>query len=412
MSITTGDRVVLQELARQVAAIAALPVQQETIRLWKALNALRPVRPMVMIDQIPWHEMDVGDELTLTCEDRFCRTIESQLRRTLYRWKHMPADMVVLPEIVIEKVIPSTGYGYGTKEQTAVLDPQNDVVGHYYLDQIATDADVDRIQTPRVWLEEKATAQREETAHLIFDGILAVRMQGLLPWCAPWDIIVQWHGVEATLYDLTDRPEFMHRLVDRLTDAYLGMLDAAEAQGLLGWGQDTIHCTGAWTDELPAPDFDPARPRTRDLWTFGMAQIFGAVSRTMFDEFEVPSMQRIYRRFGLGYYGCCDPLDARIDLVRKIPNVRKISMSPWADQENGARHMGSDYVFSRKPPPSLLAVDRWDPERVEAELRATLDTCGRYGCPVELILKDVSTVRYQPERLWEWSRIAARLVQA
>ena len=53
------DQDILRELAKQVAEIAALPVQQETIAAWKVLNSLNPVRPMFMIDQIPWHEMDV-----------------------------------------------------------------------------------------------------------------------------------------------------------------------------------------------------------------------------------------------------------------------------------------------------------------------------------------------------------------
>ena len=30
----------------------------------------------------------------------------------------------------------------------------------------------------------------------------------------------------------------------------------------------------------------------------------------------------------------------------------------------------------------------------------------RGGCHVELIMKDISTVRYQPQRLWEWAEIA------
>ena len=29
------------------------------------------------------------------------------------------------------------------------------------------------------------------------------------------------------------------------------------------------------------------------------------------------------------------------------------------------------------------------------------------GCVVEVIMKDISTVRYEPRRLWEWARIAA-----
>ena len=258
----------------------------------------------------------------------------------------MPADMVVESHVDVPKAIHNAGFGYDRVEETAALDPSNDVVGHYYLDQIKTDVDIDKIRTPELSLDAAETARREALAHDAFDGLLEVRMQGMYPWCAPWDVITQWRGVEATLYDLTDRPEFMHRLVDRITTCYLGMLDAAEDQGLLGHSMSYIHCTGAWTDELPKPGFNPAKPRTRDLWTFGMAQIFGSVSRAMHEEFEIPYMQRIYSRFGMGYYGCCEPLDDRIDLVRKIPNVRKVSMSPWTNQERGAAAIAGDFVFS------------------------------------------------------------------
>ncbi len=104
MITSNKDRNILRELGSQVAEIAALPVQQKTISLWKALNELKPGRAMVMIDQIPWHEMDVNGELTLQSEDGFCRSIENQLRQTLYRWKHMRADMVVEPFVGLASV--------------------------------------------------------------------------------------------------------------------------------------------------------------------------------------------------------------------------------------------------------------------------------------------------------------------
>ena len=81
MSMNGKDRQVLRELARQVAEIAALPEQREAVRLWKALNGLRPQRPMVMIDQIPWHEMDVAGELAPACENDFSRRIEFEMVR-------------------------------------------------------------------------------------------------------------------------------------------------------------------------------------------------------------------------------------------------------------------------------------------------------------------------------------------
>jgi hypothetical protein len=237
-------------------------------------------------------------------------------------------------------------------------------------------------------------------------------MQGQQPNFAAWDRLVTWHSVDGVLTDLIDRPEFTHRLIGRFTEVSLALLDQLEAQGLLGWGQSTIHCTGAYTDELPASGFDRSAPRAKDLWTYGMAQIFSAVSPAMHKEFWLDYAARWYERFGLGYYGCCEPLHHKVELIRAVPNVRKISMSPFADVEAGAEAIGSDYVFSRKPSPALLATESWDPEAVRRDLRETLEACERHGCPVELILKDISTVRYEPQRLWDWWRIAADLVGA
>jgi len=257
---------------------------------------------------------------------------------------------------------------------------------------------------------EQATAEAEERAHDIFDGVLPVRMQGVLPGFAPWDRIVTWHGVGPSLLDLVDRPAFIHKMMARLTEAHLSMLDQLEAQGLLGYGQTIIHCTGAHTGELPAEGFDPQHPRARDLWTSGQAQIFSSVSPAMHQEFQLDYANKWYERFGLVYYGCCEPLDDKIDIIKHIPHVRKVSMSPWVNVEKGAERIGGDMVFSRKPSPALVAVDTWDPEPVEKDLRNVMERCARHGCPVEFILKDISTVRYEPQRLWAWADVAMRVV--
>lgn len=408
MSFPAADRAIVRELAAQTAEIAALPVQEETKALWRALNGLKPVRPMVMIDQIPWNEMNVDDELTLRCEDGFCRGLEWRLRATLYQWRHMRADMVVEPWIDIHKAIRNTGFGLGVEEKTAVLDPSNSVVGHFYLDQLQTEADLEKIRMPEVSHDEAATARAEEQAHELFDGLLEVHMQGQCPVYAPMDILVCWHGVEPLLYDMADRPEFVHAMIARLTQAQLSMLDQLEAQGLLGTRQQTIHCTGAWSDELP---YDSPKPAATNLWTYGMSQIFSTASPAMHDAFETPALIPWFERFGLGYYGCCEPLDLKLAMIRKYPHVRKVSMSPWVEVERGAREIGGDFVFSRKPSPAFLARD-WNPDNVAADLQETVDACARHGCPCELILKDISTVLYRPQHLWEWNDLARRVVGA
>lgn len=55
-------------------------------------------RPVVLLDELPWGEL-ACDDLKLVCEDAFCRQLENQFRQTLYKAKHMRADMVVPPYV-------------------------------------------------------------------------------------------------------------------------------------------------------------------------------------------------------------------------------------------------------------------------------------------------------------------------
>jgi len=409
---STHDKNTIRSLAAELAEIASLPVQEQKRAMWRKLNGLKPDRPMVMIDQVCWNEMNVDDELTLRCEDPECKGYEVFLRRTLYQWRHFPVDMVVEPFIRVGKAIRNTGIGVGAVEDVAVTDPTNAVVGHAFKNQFITDEDLDKIKMAVVSHDEAETARRLDVAHELFDGELEVFEQGLDVNLSVWDPISCLMGVQDALYTLIDRPEYMAELARRIVRSHMSMLDQAEEQGLLCHSQSLIHCTGAYTDDLPAPGFDPAKPRTKDIWMFGLAQMFSTVSPAMFDEFEIQMCMPIFERFGLVYYGCCDPLDRKMAQVRKIPNVRKISMSPWVDESRGASEIGRDYVYSRKPNPALLARGIFDEAEVREHLQASVDACAEYGCPLELILKDVSTVCYEPQRLWRWAEIAMEVVGA
>ena len=404
--LNTKDVAIVRELAARAAQIAALPAQEEKRELWRKLNARKPARPMVMIDEVCWNEMGAGGELALRCADEECREYENDLRRTLYRWKHFPADMVVESFIRVPKAILNGGLGIEVREETAVTDPTSAIAGHKYENQFQTEADLEKIRTPKIGHDPAETERRLAVAHELFDGLLEARAQGANPDLSLWDPIATWMGVENALYALVDKPDFMHRLLSRMTEGYLGMLDQLEEGGLLCEPQSLIHCSGAYTDELPAPGYDPGKPRTKDLWMSGLAQMLAAVSPAMFKEFEVEYTKRICARFGLVYYGCCDPLDGKMAEVRMIPNVRKVSMSPWVKEDRGAAQIRGDFVYSRKPSPALVATERFHPDQVRADLVATRDVCDKYGCPLEFILKDISTVRYEPERLAEWGRIA------
>ena len=53
MLISKDEKMVLRELARQYSEVALMDVHAKTMTDWKRMNGLKPVRPMIMIEQIP-----------------------------------------------------------------------------------------------------------------------------------------------------------------------------------------------------------------------------------------------------------------------------------------------------------------------------------------------------------------------
>ena len=408
MNNINKDREILRELASRLGEIAALPIQDEKRRLWRALNDLKPERPMVTIDQVCWNEMNIDGKLDLLCENAECRDYEQLFRRKLLQWEYFPADMVIEPFIKVYKAVHNSAFGMTVKEHTLASFENNDILSHRYENQFKTIEDVmTKIKMPVIRHDAAETKRRLDFASWLFDGTMPLREEGYDPYVSIWDPIATWMGVEEALYALADNPEMMHVLAERIAEGYIIMLDQLEQQGLLCHNQALIHCTGAFTSDLPQPDFDPEKPRTKDIWMFGMAQMFSSVSPAMFDEFEIKYSMPIFERFGLVYYGCCEPLDGRMDEVFKIPNLRKISMSPWADREKGAERIGSNYVFSNKPNPAYIAFGSFNEDLIKNDLKKTMEICLRYNCPLEFILKDISTVNNDPQKLIKWEKVAA-----
>lgn len=413
MRVLQADKEILQGLANKYAEIAALPVHEEKRKLWVEHNGLRPLRPMVMIDQVCWNEMNNNEGIVTHCEDSFLAMLEGNLRRMLYRWEHFPVDLVFDNWITVPKAINNTRFGIEIQEETESTSEDGNVLSHSYENLFQSEEDLEKIKTPVVTHDEAETARRSAMANDIFEGILEVRVEGQTPYLSIWDPLSTWMSVEDALFGMVDKPDLIHGMLQRMTDGYLSMLDQMEDQGLLTSqeSQTGIHCTGAYTDELPAEGYDPEKPRCQDLWCFGLAQMLGTVSPSMYEEFETDYFSKIAERFGLVYYGCCEPLDKKMEQVRKTPNVRKISMSPWADHRNGAEEIGKDFVFSSKPNPAHVAMDSFDEGLIRKELTEIKAACDDNGCALEFILKDLSTVKHDPQRLDKWAKIAMEIVE-
>ena len=408
MSISEEDKTILRRLGEKIAKIAALPAQKEKADLWRRLNNLERAKPVVWINEIPWHEMDVNDELKIQTSDPFCRGIEGQLRRTIYQWEHMPGDMVVEGKLYSALAVRDTGFGVSEDVDIVKTDERSNVVSRTFHPQIQEEKDIEKIRMPEVTHDVEASERRYQQMVDIFGDIIPVEKRGIPgTWFAPWDLLIRLWGVQEAMVDLALRPELVHHAMDRLVSAYIRRLDQWEELNLLALNNNNVRIGSGgfgYTDELPQDDFDSSHVRAIDIWGCATAQIFSEVSPKMHEEFALQYERRWLDRFGLTYYGCCEPLDIKMGILRKVPNLRKISMSPWIDTERAAELLGKDYVFSRKPNPEILGRDKWHPEVARKRLRETLEKTR--GCIVEIIMKDISTVRYDPQRLWKWSNIA------
>ena len=412
--LSRRDTDILRALASEVAEIAALPVHREKAALWRRLNDLDSVRPMVWINELPWNEMNVDDELTPRAEHPWARDQERDLRRTLYQWKHLPGDMVVSDYLPCPLAIHSTDFGIVEDVDVVKTDETNDIVSRHFHVQIREPEDLEKIKMPVVTHNEAATEIRYQAMCEVYRGIMPVRKVGQTHiWFTPWDYLIRWWGVQEALLDLVLRPDMVHAAVDRMVDAWMVELDQFVAQNLLSLDNNNIRIGSGgygYASALPGEAYDPDHVKPHNMWGCSNAQAFSEVSPQMHWEFAIEHDLRWLERWGLVYYGCCEPLDGKLDLLRRIPNLRKISVSLWCKAERVIEGIGSDYVISHKPNPAILAESTWDPAQARKNIRDFLDkAAGR--CHIELIMKDISTVRYDPRRLWSWAQIALEVAE-
>ncbi len=409
-TLSGGDRHTLRELAKQVREYAEDPVNDERKKLWTKSNDLSGVRPMIWFDEVCWHEMNVDDELTLTTGHPFCRRIEAELRQRIYQWKHMPGDMIIEPKIYSPLAVTNTGTGLKPEMDVVRTDDKNDVVSRHFIITVKDEEDIEKIGCPKIIHDADLSGIIHEKYRAIFDGILDVEKRGAPGfWFAPWDDIVMFTGVQEALLDLAMRPDYIKALIAKLVDVGLSVLDQYEEQGLLSRNNyNTRVGSGAYayTDQLPpTPEGGPVK--TDQLWGSCTAQIFAEVSPEMHEEFALQYERKWLERFGLSYYGCCEPLHHKMDELRSVKNLRKVSISPFADLKRAEEAIGDDFVISYKPSPAVLARSTWDPDSVRKELTENLSIIKDRS--VEVIMKDISTVRYEPRRLWEWVKIASEV---
>ena len=404
------EETLLRTLAWEYACAANNEKNMQARTLHTAVNDLKMIRPVVLIEEIPFHELNFDGSLTLLCEDPDLCGAEDWFRRQLFKWKHFPADMILPPYFPVQKIMHSTGIGITVEEHTIATEAENHIISHEYFDQLAEPEDLEKLTPPVISYDKEETMRRYEKLANVFGDILPVRVVGHSSYITMWDEIARYRGVTPLLMDLIERPEHSHAIVSKLAEFEKSKSAQMEALGLFEIQPLEIHCTSALTSDLPG-EYDGGIVKRSQVWGRGMAQIFGSVSKDMHEEFDIDYMKEIMEPFGLVYYGCCEPLDKKVDIVEKIPHLRKISITPWADVDNAAEVIGKRYVIANKPNPALVATATLDEDAVRQTIKRTLDACKRNGCSADIVLKDISTVSHNVQNLIRFEQIAMELVR-
>jgi hypothetical protein len=405
--IPQKDKEILRDLAKETASIAEHPIQKKRSRQWERMNDLCQEKPMAWINEVCWHEMNVDNELTLRCETDFCKEIEMRLRQQLYQWNHMQCDMIIEPLIYAPLAISNTGVGLKKEVEVATTDERSDIISRHFVEQINSEDDIAKLKNPVLTHDELKSKIILEIYEDIFMDIIEVQSRGAPGfWFAPWDDIVEWTGVEQALMDLALRPNYMHALISRLSDIAVDVLNQYQKMDLLSSNNNNTRIgSGAYGYTTDLPNTDNTRFNVSDLWGSAAAQPFSEVSPEMHKEFAIDYEKKWLANFGLNYYGCCEPLHKKIDILSDIPNLRKISISPFVNLEEAAEAVGNKYVFSWKPSPAVFVYNSWDIKTIREYLINSIRVLNKYNCSIEIVLKDISTVQYSPKRLWEWAQV-------
>jgi hypothetical protein len=403
-AVSPRDRAIIREYAKRVAEIATDPSQEIKKQLWLRHNALGETRPLIFADpENAWYEIIPAAELL--CEGSLARLWEFKLLKEIFWAERIQDDRVIEPAFTVYHVFEESERGFDVK----IIG--GDTGGAYRWDAPLSDyADVEKLKPRTIIVNPEKTSKLYDLANDVVGDILEVRLAGVWWWShGMTSDLILLRGFERVLYDMHDNPDDLHRLMAFLRDENLAKLDFLQSNGLLSLnnGGDFVGTGGyGWSGELPAAGFDGQRVRTQDMWGFGESQETIGVSPQRFEEFVFAYQLPILERFALNIYGCCEPLDDRFDIIKRIPRLRKVTVSPWSDPWGMAEKIGSKYIYSRKVNPAEIALPVIDETQIRKGLRDTFAPTSRNKCRVEILMRDVMTLGGNPENIIRWTQIA------
>ena len=406
-----GDVNILRELARKYRDIAAGPVQDERRKLWRDHNSLRPTRVPVLATYGMWNVWwrEVFGDGAMACQDPFYRAYERRLRMSLFQ-DRVGDDFLLEPWITV----PATCLrGWNNVWGVAETTSGNVEGGSWkFVPPIVEWSDTAWLRPPPHVIDEGATAAAAARLGEAIGDLVALNVergplcQGFLSDLAR--DVTRLRGLEQLMIDMYESPKELHALMAFLRDGVLANQSAAEAAGDLGATSQQNQCH-TYADGTTAPAANRYGQKRRQLWSYMAAQEFELISPAMHEEFLLQYQLPIMQEWGLAAYGCCENLTRKIEMLRKVPNLRIIAVTPRADVRRCAEQIGRDYVMSWRPNPADMVCCQFDEKMIRRIIREGLEASR--GGIVHVHLKDVETVQGEPDRLRRWVKIVREVAE-
>ena len=399
-----NDVRVLRELAKEVREAASTPSMEEKRRLWKAHNDLKAAQPLVLFEAVSvTHEL--FPESSLKCQSDIARSAEKALRLKLFHASVIKDDLVVDAEYRVNFHVKQHGW----REKLVYRTARGDDAGlHSYvpIPLLSDPEDIYGISHSTFSVDREKTLSELAFWEDIFGDILNVRLRGAYWWTLgmTWDFI-RLTGMETFLTLPYDDEDAFHAIMRFLTDDQYRFFDFLERENLLTLnnGNDYVGSGGyGYTGELPSSDF-AGTVRTKDLWCLLESQESVGMSPTMFKDFIFPYQMETSKRFGRVYYGCCEPLHERYEIIREMDNLRTLSVSPWCDMKRLSQKISKDIIVACKPNPAFISQG-FEEDALRAHVAQAKDSFKNNE--IEYVMKDVHTIGGDISRITRWIDMA------
>lgn len=412
-SVTDKEIKYLRELAKKQLEYSMLPIMKEREARWYRHNDLKGEIPMIHFETGTC-EHDLLPESKCTSEA--AKNIELSLNREVLNHELVDDDRVVPPWFNIRWHINFKIFDVDIKS-THAKDSEGRDLGYQFIHPIKDLQEDLKILKPSVYsVDREGTLEWKAFVEDIIGDILPVKMGNGSPGVCLSNRIVHLMGMEMMIYSLLDYPDEFHEIMGRLTNDYIAYLKWMENEGLLflnNGNNNLTQGTFGFTNDLPGKDYKPENGvKTANLWGYLDSQETVSISPDMFDEFFFPYYHEAAKQFGLISYGCCEPVHSIWEKsLSKLTNLRKISISPWCDEDYmGQVLKGRDIIYHRKPSPNYIGVVKeFDEEAFRQHILKTINSAR--GCKLEFSFRDVYTINGNPGKIRRAVQIVRELLE-